>query len=256
MKTETAVMPRIPQDIIDEILDHLATDSDLGPFRACALVSRSWVQSCQQHLFRDVGFNSRDVDRWFKVFPVPEESPAHYVRELRIWIGGGNCVPEKFFKYIHWFTSVEKLSLYGFGGAPPMRMTSLWRLPQSVTSLILDTSVVTLLQVKDIMAQLPNLDNLSLLRTLTPAGEDVLPGVGVTPVGRFGGRLLLCGGCAGKDVVDTLLEAPSGLRFTEMQIYCMRECVPSVVRLVEACSKTLVKLSHGVASLGKSHTFS
>ena len=35
----------------------------------------------------------------------------------------------------------------------------------------------------------------------------------------------------------------------------MRECLPSVVRLVEACSKTLVKLSHEVASLGKSHPF-
>ena len=212
VKTETTAILRVPQDIVDEVLDHLAqaTDSDPGSLRACALVSRSWVQLCRHHLFRDVGFNSRDVDRWFEVFPVPEESPAHHVRDLRIWVGGGSCVPEKFFEYTHWFTNVGKLSLCGFGGVPPSRTPSLWRLPQSITSLIVEASVVTLKQVRDIMAQLPNLDNLSLSRALTPAGNDVLPGVGATPRGRFGGRLLLCGGCAGEDVVDMLLEATSG----------------------------------------------
>ena len=89
-----------------------------------------------------------------------------------------------------------------------------------------------------------------------PAGKDVSPGVGATPRGRFGGQLLLCGGCASQDVVDMLLETPSRLHFNAMQIYSMRECLPSAVRLMEACSKTLVKLSHGVASLGKSQPFS
>jgi len=118
--TDSKTIPGIPQDVIDEILDHLSTDSDPGSLRACALVSKSWVQSSQRHLFRAVGFNSRDVDGWFKAFPVPEESPAHHVRDLRVWIGGGNSVPEKFFEYIHWFTNVEKLSLCGFGGSPPV----------------------------------------------------------------------------------------------------------------------------------------
>ena len=58
VKTKTVVLPRIPQEIIDEILDHLAADSDLRSLRSCVLVSRSWVPSCRQHLFRAILFNS------------------------------------------------------------------------------------------------------------------------------------------------------------------------------------------------------
>jgi len=56
--------------------------------------------------------------------------------------------------------------------------------------------------------------------------------------------------------MNMLLEIPTGLRFTEVEIRCFYECFSSAVRLVEACAKTLVKLSHTVVFDCKSHPFS
>jgi len=245
-KNETVIIPRIPQDTIDEILDHLAAAKDFGSLRACALVSKSWVRPCQRHLFRTVAFTSRSVDSWFKTFPAPQESPAHRVGDLRIWIGGDIRVPEKFFEYTPWFKEVYSMRLLGYGGLPLSRGPLFWKLPQSVTSLAIDTCVVTLIQVRDIMAQLPNLDDLSLSGSLVAVNRKELPGIGTALRGRFGGRLMLCSEYVNKGALDVLLEIPTGLHFTEMWIGCTRERLPSAVRLAEACCKTVVKLSHMV----------
>ena len=231
----------------------------------CALVSKPWVRSCRRHLFHTVNFTSRDVRRWFKTFPVPEESPAHYVRELCVWIGGSGRVPEEFFEYTTaWFTGVDRMHLsgYGYGGSPPSPGPLFWRLPQSTTSLTISTNVATLLQVQDMLAQLPDLDNLSLSGALVPmyrklpnlddlSLSEILvdnknlpgPGAGMVLRGRFGGVLVLRWGYVDNDVSDMLLEVPSGLHFSEVQIRCARERLPPAVRLAEACSKILVKLS-------------
>ena len=190
--------PTIPQDIVNEIADHLAIDSDFRSIRACALLSKSSVQPCRRHLFCIATFTPRGVDGWFNAFPVPEESPAHYVKDLRIWVGGAGCVPEKFFKHLSWFTNVEKISLLGHGGTPLMRRTSLWRLPKSATSLTIDTDVVTLVQVRDIIAQLPSLDNLSLLGSLVGVERGELLGIGTVLRGRLDGKLILSGDYAGE----------------------------------------------------------
>ena len=253
----------IPQDIIDEISDHIAVDTDLSgtlqpgalkSLRACSLVSKSWTRSSRRHLFRTVVFASKYMDRWLEMFPVLEDSPARHVRELRIWTGGTDCVPEDLFQHTHWFSNVEKMSLIGYGGTPPLRRPSLWRLPQSITFLFVNTNAITLLQLRDIMAQLPNVDDLTLLGFLAPADRTGLLGIGSVLRGNFGGKLSLCSEYEHdpKDLVDMLLEIPTGLHFTEAWIYYRREYLPSTLRLVGACCKTLVKLSHKVASHGKS----
>ena len=130
------------------------------------------------------------------------------------------------------------------------------RIPQSVTSLTIDTSVVTLVQIRDIIAKLPNLDDLSLSGYLVPDPGRALVGAGTTLKGRFGGKLLLRNDCADKDLMNMLLEIASGLRFTAVHIRCGGECILTTVRLVEACSKTLVKLSYMVTFHGKYHSSS
>jgi len=250
-KTETG--RTIPQDIINEITDHLATDRGfkLRTLRACALISKSWVQPCRRHLFHTVYFTLRNMSRWFKIFSVPEESPAHHVKDLHIWIGGGGCIPERFFEYTQWFANAERMTLLGHGGVPPPRRIPLWRLPQSVTSLIIDASAVTLVQVRDIMTQLPNLDNLSLSGDPATINRRVLPGIGTALRGRFGGKLILSDEYASEDVIKMLLEIPSGLHFTEVQVCCNRKSLLSDIGLAEACAKTLVKLSYTVTPLCK-----
>ena len=101
------------------------------------------------------------------------------------------------------------------------------------------------------MAQLPNLDDLSLSGSRISVREGVLPEIGTPQRGRFGGRLLLSGGYASEDVMGTLLEIPCGLRFTEVENSSTRSSLLSAVRLAEACSKTLVKLSQTVYFFSK-----
>ena len=60
------IVPRIPQDITDEIPDNLATN--FRSLRACLLVSKSWIQPCRPHHFHTVDFTSRNMGRWFKAF--------------------------------------------------------------------------------------------------------------------------------------------------------------------------------------------
>jgi len=187
------------------------------------------------------------------MFPEQGGSPAHYVRDLCLEIGQDPRIPEKFFKCISWFTGVDKMSFLGrggiqlgYGGFSPLREPSFWNVPRSVTSLTINTGAVTLVQVRDIMAQLPNLDNLAVSGSLANVDRRKLLGIGTVLKGRFGGRLILRGTCDGGDIVNMLLEVPSGLHFTELEIYCSQDYLPSAVRLAEACCKTIVKLSHTV----------
>ena len=245
--TDTVAVPTIPQEIIDEILDNLSADSDLRSLQSCALVSKSWVPSCRRHLFHTILFTSTDMAKWLETFLVPEESPAHQVRDLRFSIGKYDSPREKFFEYAPWFTNVERITLLGYGCLQPLWMSSFRWLSQSVNSLTIGADMIAIVQIQDIMARLPNLDNLSLSGSLVAV--DMNPLIGTCPVlkGRFGGKLRLLRGHASAGIVDTLLEIPTGLHFTEVEIRSAHECLLSTVRLVEAYTKTLVKLSYTVS---------
>jgi len=235
------IIPRIPQEIIDEILGHLATDSDHQSLQSCALVSKSWAPSCRRRLFHTIHFTWVNMDRWLEVFPVPEESPANHVKDLCFTVRWHKSLLEAFSKYT--FTNVESLTFTGRWGIPPPSL----RLPPSATSLTLSLGSVTLVRVRDALAQLPNLDSLSLSGSLNPVGN-TLPGIGAALKGRFGGRLQLLKGFAREDVMNMLLEIPTGLHFIEIRIHDARQCPLSAVRLVEACGTTLVKLSYTATS--------
>jgi len=125
----------------------------------------------------------------------------------------------------------------------------------SVTSLTINTNMFTLVEIGDIMAQLPDLDDLSLSWSLLSEDRGALLGIGTVLRGRFGGRLVLRDGCADEGVMNVLLEIPTGLRFTEVQIYCTHRCLSSAIRLVEACGNTLVKMSYAVTFYHGFHPF-
>ena len=256
-EVKTVIVPIIPLDIVDEILNHLAAGVFLGRLRACALVSKSWIPSCRQHLFHTVRFDSKTVGRWLKTFPVPEQSPAHYVRDLHIWAERYGWAPENFFEHTPRFINVRSIRISGLEKDSVYWIPLRWRLPECITSLTIDSNEVTLLEIRDIMARLPNLDNLELPGPLFPADRTELLGIGTVLRGRFGGRLRLRNVCYdSKDIVNMLLEIPTGLRFTEIGVDCARQCLPSVVTLVESCCQTIAKLSHMVTSDCKSHPFS
>ena len=253
METKAVAIPRVPQEIIDEILNYLAADSDPRSLQPCALVSKLWIPSCRRSLFHTICFTSRNVGRWLETFPVPAESPAHYARDLLFSIGGDFGVPEEIFEHTPWFMNVERVIFLRDRGSQPLhwQVTQFWRLPRSVTSLAVNGDMV-FLQIRDIMAQLPNLDNLELLGSILGTGVKPSPGIGTALRGRFGGKLRLHGRYVNEDITNMLLEVPTGLHFTEVRIHAIRERLLSTVRLAEMCAETLVKLSYRVSYHRKS----
>jgi hypothetical protein len=256
VKAKAMVVPRIPQEIIDEILDYLATDPGLKSLQSCALVSKSWVRPCRRYIFHTILFTLWSMARWLETFPVPEESPAYHVKDLRFLLGWSVDAPRGFSEHTPWFMNVEKMTLSGHTDVLLSWIPSLGKLPRSVTSLAINVPMVSLARVRDVLVQLPNLDSVSLSGSLITETGDALPGMGAVLRGRFSGRLRLVNGYADKDVMDMLLEVPTGLHFTEVHIRGTHESFLSTVRLAEACGKTIVKLSYVTFFRGESHLFS
>ena len=252
----TAIVPRVPQEIVDEVMDCLATDPDLRSLQSCALVSKSWVLSCRRHIFHTISFDSWTMTRWLETFPVPEESPAHLIRNLRFQVEGHNTAPKKFFEHTPRFTNVEKMTLLGDGELQSLWIPPYWRSPQSVTSLTINADAVFLGQIRGVIAQLPNLDDLSLSGHVIVIERRTSLGTGTLPRGRFGGQLRLFEGCVSEDILEILMEAPTGVHFTGVQLHVPRERLLLAVRLAEACSQTLMKLSYGISYHRKSCPFS
>ena len=246
-KTEAVVVPKIPQDIVYEILDHLIADPSFrSSLRSCSLVSKSWVTPCRHHLFHTISFKFADTFRWIRGFPVQEQSPAHHVRELSLSLEGYAYAPHEFFKRLQWFTNVKKVTLSGGRDKDWLWTTSPGRLPQSVTSLAIDSAdSIGILRIRDVMLQLPNLNDFSLSGPLRTVKSNGSQGVGRDLRGKFGGRLQLyrLQGCY-TDVLNMLLEVPTGLWFTELDICSPHECFLSTVSLAEACGESLVRLSY------------
>ena len=256
--------PRIPQEIIDEILDHLIVhcdlrfDAPLSKFiRSCSLISTSWVTPCRRYLFRTIVFDVKGMYRWLEAFPVPDRSPAHHLRDLSISSAGELIFPDEFLGRIQWFTNVKQMTMLGQAISNRHFDTpSFVGVPQSVTSLTIESPVIDTENTRNIMALLPNLDDLSLSGTVSVRPGTQLQGFGKVLRARFGGRLRLhkIEG-AEKDFVNMLLEVPTGLRFTEVHVDSLRERLLSTVRLAEACRSTLVKLSYGGLVASRSYTF-
>ena len=122
-----------------------------------------------------------------------------------------------------------------------------------MTSLTTSAGGFTLTQVRDAMMSLPNLDDLSLSGSLIPVDRRI--SARTILKGGFRGRLRLLRGFAHEDVINMLLEVPTGLHFTRVEVRGVRECLLASVRLVEACGRSLVKLSYAASFHGKSYPF-
>lgn len=72
------IMPRIPQEICDKIIDCLSDDSK--SLRACGLVCRGWVFSSRRNLFRSVSLVYGKYNRICKFFEILDD-PSSLVRD-------------------------------------------------------------------------------------------------------------------------------------------------------------------------------
>ena len=244
--------PMVPQDIVHEILDYLVADSDLKSLRSCCLVSKSWIEICRRYLFHTIFFTPIHTTKWLEKFPVPGESPAHHVRDLRFLSGGDFDSPERFLEHIPWFINVERVTLLGYGGWETLsQILLLGRFSQSVTSLVINAGLpISALQVQNILVALPSLNNVSLSGSLLVTSRDTLRGMGTVLRGDFGGRLRLIKETT--EVAHILLAVPTGLHFTKVEVLGMHECLITTVMLAEECGRSLTKLTYTVGNFCKS----
>jgi hypothetical protein len=230
-------IPMIPQDIIHEILYHIVPDPNFRlALRSCSLVSKLWIAPAQRHLFHTLSFTGRDMFKWLKAFPVPEQTPAHHVRDLRLSLGGLHDAPDDFFRRIRWFTGVRKLTVLGkdISHSVPTLHTRR-RYPLFVACSPSNTVTATVLQIRDVMAQLQNLNDLALSGSLGAVDRSNLQKIGTGLRGDFRGQLRLLKMPADNlgDIINMLLEIPDGLQFTEVEIHSVNRCLlPSAVVLV------------------------
>ena len=246
----TKQAPRLPQELVNEIVDYIFTDSGLVFLQSCSLISESWVSSCRRYLFHTVVFTPTLMEKWLEIFQTPERSPTHYVKVLTFSFRGYDCHgPEEFSEYTPRFANARALSILGDVQFLSLSIPLFKELPQAVTYLNIEGSV-DLEEARDFMEKLPNLDDLRLSGFLTK-GEVELSGLGATLRGRFRGKLKLIHEWADQSVMDMLLEAPGGIHFTELHIHPEFGCFPSTVRLAEACSENLVRLRYTVAQHSK-----
>ena len=133
----------------------------------------------------------------------------------RVSLGRRVDVPEKISEYTPWFTNVSEggdfLERYR---SKEFQLPSFWRLPQSVTSLTVTANKVALPKTRDIVARLPNSDDLSLLGPHKAVAERALPGIGATLRGRFGEQLRLVGpGARWRTCHGHVIRGPSWVTF-------------------------------------------
>jgi len=75
--------PRLPPEILDNVVDLLHDESDA--LKVCCLASKSWISRTRKHLFAHVDFpTAAYLESWKETFPDPSISPACYTRTLII----------------------------------------------------------------------------------------------------------------------------------------------------------------------------
>ena len=238
--------PRLPQELLDEIVCHLADDTI--SLRLCSMAARPFVQSCRRLLFRRVIFRPHNLPTWKSTFPNPSISPAVYTREMRIHLASDE--PIQLAEYMPYFSNLRDMTLIGGRCENGDWIQSIGPLPTSIRSLTMKFASITNAQVLDVMEQLPNLDDLSLC-TFKGAGLTVETGEILR--GRYCGKLdLLLVEDFHAGIVRSLLKAPEGLGFKSIKALCNTEDdFPVYVDLVASCRDTLVDLDISVSAAGE-----
>lgn len=245
---QSAGDPKVPQELIDEILDHL--EKDTATLQSCSLVAKPWIYPSRRHLFRTLFLTASDITKWNKTFPNPEESPAGHVRDLSFCFILPD-VPINFADRMPHFYNVQQLTFIGRVATDPSFISALGSLPPSIRSVDITFSKVLTTHIVSVIQQLPNLDNLSLMSV--EWGGAIPAGTGKLIQSRLNGKLRLRRKLAHRDLLNMLMDVPSGPQFAEVEIRdASMNCFPATLKLVNACEDTLTKLHFSTLVQGSS----
>lgn len=73
-----------PQEIVDEIVDHLADDKTTraASLQDCSLVSSQWLYRSQKHLFQKMWFTDTSISKWSEEIRPGDGGPSPHVTVL------------------------------------------------------------------------------------------------------------------------------------------------------------------------------
>jgi hypothetical protein len=113
--TSPATSTRLPQELIDSIIDELR--NDICSLRTCSLVSKPWVYRSRKYLFATVRLPTCLLRKWLECIPADPTTPLgpHYhARSLSIepaTASAAFCIPKTFVDHLSSFTQVSKLAI-------------------------------------------------------------------------------------------------------------------------------------------------
>jgi len=103
-----------PQEIVDEIVDHLADDKTTraASLQDCSLVSSQWLYRSQKHLFQKMWFTDASFPRWCEEIRPGDSGPSLHVTVLHYhanFTEAGQLA--KHHNHLSSFTNLQKLHL-------------------------------------------------------------------------------------------------------------------------------------------------
>ena len=234
-------LPDLPSEVVDYIIDHLEQAHPNTLLKNCCLVSKSWVPRSRKHLFREIRLDSIGrLKAWKETFPVPEQSPAHFVHTLLVDLRHITA------EYVHWiqlFTNVVKLimwnppCMYEFG--PKDSIFPFPTFSSTVKSLVVYCKFLQTSEFLCLVHSFPLLEDLGL----SQFGEEMYN------TGQVDFSLLSRPPLTGtllfrprNHLVRSLLDLPGGLHLRKivLGIETLSEVVGEFLEsLVEKCSGTL-----------------
>jgi hypothetical protein len=248
----TMTQPHLPPNVTDYIIDLICDDPKT--LQACCLVSKSWIPRSRAHIFNSVEFEtSIQQEAWKKTFPIPQLSPAHLVRSLKLSsLSACYSSSAEGDDWIQPFTNVVRLELDSIL-IPSIPSC----LHLSVKSLIVPCNFFLFPRTLDLIRSFPHLEDLDISKKPAYSGyfdRGVHFRPSVETPSPFTGTLVIA--AKPESVASSLLSLQDGLRFREIVwMPYPRDKIEWAMALVERCSDTLEYFKIGHPVLGKLCSF-
>jgi len=239
---------RIPQELVDEVIDNLNNPRDL---RACSLVSSEWVDGSRRRLFANVGLDPWNFDQWRRNIPPGPNGISAYVRSLTLRQTRSivSLEPETLMAIMDHLTSFERLKallLHDVNFDDLFDGRSLTQcfghFGVSVKSLHLHGIRTGMGTMLFFISLFPNLNHLAIGSPILSSGEIEIP----KEILPLRGTLQLSGlGATSCTLLQGILLIP--LNLEEISVTHSQIADPGVLnRLIETCAPTLkrVELVH------------
>jgi len=228
----------LPPEMLDHIVDQMRNDPT--SLKTCCLVSKSWIQRTQKHLFAHTSFHAScpSVESWKNAFPDPTDSPAHHTRKLSI-------------RYPHLITASDVNTILTFCNVECLDViTSGWRdgrislAPLRGFSPVLRSLYLSFVSLPDseifgLICSFPFLEALTLVSHGRGGRDERWNPPPTSP--RLDGSLKVESVFEGiRSITHQLLGLPNGIHFTKIAVpWLSEEDVRSTMDLVSRCADTL-----------------